>query len=238
MKQTSITFQAGDITLILAATRNPVSLKFTETLSIDMKGFPVVCHDTLDLGVQPVSTRLTTPKTLHRLLKVFATALPMELKEAPGFGRDWGTILRNLLSASRQEQHQCAIEEYQHALLFKYEQHPNIAVKNRGIVLTLHKTPTSLVTIRFIKGNNRRVTVHGNFIIQEDSASYTRYEGNITSAVAFQHQVNTWTNAFEKRCAPSPAMMKQIRDDIKSHLAEMSECVSDILERIRHGKTI
>jgi hypothetical protein len=244
MKQTSITLESGKIIVTLTATRNPVSLQYAETLSLDMKGFPVITRDVGELASRHIAVNLVSPKTLHRLLKVFITEVPMELKEDPEFSRDWSTLLHDLLLPANQEQHQQALHDYQHNLLFKYEQHPNIAVRSKSIAIVLHEIEgCSNVVLHLVKERNREVKPHCTFTVKVSplitrSASYTRYDGPMKDLSVVRQQVNTWTNAFEKRFKIHPDTMKTMRADIKQHLTEMDECVEDILERIKRGDTI
>jgi len=244
MKQASITLESGKIIVTLIGTRNPVSLHFTETLSIDIKGFPVITHDVNELGSRVIAVGLVSPKTLHRLLKVFIAEVPTALKEVPEFTRDWSNLLHDLLSPASQEKYQQALHDYQNDLLFKYEQHPNIEVRSKSISITLHKhDDTSAVVVHLVKERNRVIKPHCTFMVRVSplitrSASYTRYDGPMKDLSVFRQQINTWTNAFERRFKIHPATMKQLRTDIKQHITDMSECVDDILQRINRGDTI
>lgn len=236
--KTSLTFQKGDLKVLLENERNEVSAKFKESISIEFTGHPVYLFllKDLDLGYVGLNDGRSIPFVIKKAVKY----LPEELKETIFQSEDYGLLISELRVAARENM--IGFDDYLNDLSFKYERDPNVKIANNKIRYRLYTSEDDLtkLSVTFVKKANRKYWVNFGVIYKQKgvkkllTAGYVR-ETSISSIEILNKQIEEWLDQFIATNNLTTDDLDKIRLSLLSTISTSEEVFSEMLERFNNG---
>lgn len=235
----SLTFQEGDLKILLVNERNQVSARFKETMSIELTGHPVYCFLLKDLDMSYAS--LTDGRSIPFVIKKAVKALPEELREMIFQSEDYQKLVGRIRTAARDRT--LGFEEYFNKLSFKYERDSNVKIENNKIRYRLFTSDDdkTKISVSFIKEANRKYYIALSFIYKAKgikkalAGSFLRHTDPVSSVDILTKQIERWLDKFVAIHQLPEGEFDKTKASVLSTVAHSQEVLTEILERFNNG---
>lgn len=235
--KTSLTFQQGDLKVLLENERNQISARFKESISIEFTGHPVynfLLKD-MNLGYNELSDGRSIPFVIKKAVKY----LPEELKETIFQSEDYRLLIAEIRTGAREDM--IGFNNYLNELSFKYERDPNVKINNKiRYRLYTSSDDRTKISVTFVKKTNRKYWVNFGIIYKQNgikkllTAGYVR-ETAVSSVEILNKQIEHWLDRFAiTNNIPSDDFNK-IKLPSLIIISSSEEVFSEILERFNNG---